>query len=97
MLALCALSFRYIYDCADNLDKFSVCGELRVSSQFDIFNGSSGKYVPKLDLIVRLLAPPSTGCFDKPFAVIWMHALHDSFEAREAVKRIKPQNSISFI
>jgi len=43
MLLLCALAFRHIDDCTDNLDKFSARGELRVGSRFNVFDGFIGQ------------------------------------------------------
>src|ERR1700761_2981053 len=97
MFVLCAFPLRHIDDCTDDLEKFSVWGELGVTGQFNIFDCPSGKHNSKLDLVVRLLALSSTGYLIKPFAVIRMHALQSRFEARKTVKRIKTQNSISFI
>jgi hypothetical protein len=97
MFVLCAFPLRHIDDCTDDLEKFSVCGVLGVTRQFDIFDCPSGKYDSKLDLVVRLLARSSSGYVIKPFAVVRMHALQDRFGARETVKPIKTQNSKSFI
>src|SRR5262249_43087946 len=75
----------------------STRGEHMMANCFEIFDRSIGKHDSELDRVVSFLAQRLLGLVEHPVSVVWMDPLQHNCAVREALRRIKPPNSVTLL
>src|SRR5215475_10751956 len=65
-----ALAFGYVDVSSDHFDKFSIRGEQRTSSRFDVFDRSIGKHDSELECKISFLTQGLLGLYIHSLAIV---------------------------